>query len=140
MALEMLQTSKGSTAIFAGERLSVSGALLLDFGRFLVLHNWGLGILGEREGKEFDALWTERGKKELWGLAPVRGDGSRGELISQINPVKSDASVEHTESTRTICMLESGLGRGTTAWATPRSEYATSPPVRRGRVGTFQSE
>jgi hypothetical protein len=41
MALEMLQASKGSTAIFTRQGLSVSSTLL--FLGFLVLHLWGLG-------------------------------------------------------------------------------------------------
>lgn len=71
----MLQAGKGSTAVFTRKRLSVSGALLLDFGLF-VLHllggGWMLGFLRgwSREGKEFEALCDlrERGKKELWGF------------------------------------------------------------------------
>lgn len=57
MALEMLQAGEGSAAILAREGLSVSGTLLLDLCRLLVLHIGGLlGFLGGQEGKEFEAL------------------------------------------------------------------------------------
>lgn len=40
---------------------------------------WG-SIWGEERGKN-SRLSAERGKKKLWGLAAVRGDGSRGMYV-----------------------------------------------------------
>jgi hypothetical protein len=52
MALEMLQAGEGSTAVFTRERFSVSGTLLLDFCRFLILHIEGVvGVPGGSRGE-----------------------------------------------------------------------------------------